>query len=123
MTNYQINILVFIQTMDKSFGCENGWMGKLVRLVPVPVQILTELKKKFVIFTKFLLYCHRHRRRQNCKITEIYFDIYDVIQTHWFICVKFQKKSVSFIGLCLFFDPYSSMLGSLHLKGSDQQKG
>ncbi len=45
MTNYQINILVLIQTVDETFGCEYSWVRKFVRFVPVPVKILTELKK------------------------------------------------------------------------------
>jgi len=45
ISSYQVNILVFIQTVDKTFGCEHGWMWKFICLVPVPVQVLAELKK------------------------------------------------------------------------------
>jgi hypothetical protein len=51
ISSYQVNILVFIQTVDKTFGCEHGWMWKFICLVPVPVQVLAELKK--TVFFKY----------------------------------------------------------------------
>ena len=52
MMSYQINILVPVEWVNESFGHVDRRVGELVRLVPIPVEVLTQLNKKMVKIEK-----------------------------------------------------------------------